>query len=231
VRIHYCQHVPFEPPAAIAEWAADRDHDLTGSHLHAGHDLPDPDVVDVLAVMGGPMGVDDDHAWLATERDLIRGVLDTGGSVFGVCLGAQQLAAALGADVYPNDVTEIGWYSVTATDAASETLFDSLPAEYTPLSWHGDTFDLPDGATLTATSEACRNQAFVARKGRAVGVQFHLEATPGSVADLVAASDQSTGEWIQSAERLRSSGNYHALHDHLGAVLDSVASNVVGPES
>lgn len=224
MRVQYCQHVPFEPPAAIETWATERGHELSGTHLFEGQSFPEPDAIDLLVVMGGPMGVGDDQDWLERERDVIRGVLETGGAVFGVCLGAQQLAAALGADVYPHEVTEIGWYPVKATDAASETVFAELPATYTPLSWHGDTFDVPDGATLTATSEACRNQAFVAAEGRAVGVQFHLEATPDSVAELVAASDLSDGEWVQSPERLLAGGDYAALHDHLGSLLDRLVA-------
>jgi GMP synthase (glutamine-hydrolysing) len=101
----------------------------------------------------------------------------TGMPVLGICLGSQLLAKAAGARVYPNAVKEIGWYSLELTaDAADDPLFARCPPNPTVFQWHGDTFELPPGATHLAQSAACRHQAF--RIGQAAwGLQFHLEVT------------------------------------------------------
>ena len=109
-----------------------------------------------------------------------------------------------------------------ATDAASETVFGVLPETYPVLHWHGDRFAVPEGATLTATSEACRPQAFVGADGRALGLQFHLEATPESVQTLVEATETlPAGEWVQSREQLLADdAPYDQLREALFGLLD-----------
>jgi len=229
MQMQYLQHVPFEGPGALREWASTRGHEFAGTLLFEGDPLPGADAVDLLVVLGGPMGVGDDeaHPWLRTERAVIREVLAAGGQVVGVCLGAQQLAAALGTDVQPHDRSEIGWFPVEATDAAAETCFRVLPAEYPVLHWHGDRFAVPADATLTATSEACQNQAFVGADGRALGLQFHLEATPESVQRLVDATGElPEGAWVQSREQLLDAGApYEQLHENLFALLDAFVAD------
>ncbi len=102
--------------------------------------------------------------------------------VLGICLGAQLIARAAGATVRRNPAKEIGWFGLRFTGAAAnDRLFQGLSDE-TVFHWHGETFDLPDGAELLASSELCRNQAF--RIGEEVyGLQFHLEVTPAMIAD------------------------------------------------
>jgi GMP synthase-like glutamine amidotransferase len=223
VHVHCCQHVPFEGPAGIEAWARERGHDLTRTAFFDGADAPALGDVDALVVLGGPMGVHDDaeYPFLRAERGVIARALDDGIPVLGVCLGAQQLARACGADVYPHDTREIGWFPVKATDAAADSPLAPLGERYTPLHWHGDTFDLPAGADLLATSEACRNQAFLTDDGLGLGLQFHLEATPESVARLVEASSGLGGsEWVQGPKRLRAGGAYELVREGLDAVLD-----------
>ncbi|NUQ65064.1 MAG: type 1 glutamine amidotransferase [Pirellulales bacterium] len=132
-----------------------------------------------LVVLGGPMNVDevDRYPFLVPEVQWIRDALRFEVPVLGICLGAQLLAKALGARVYPNGVKEIGWYHVDLTpDAGADPLFTGLEARQTVFQWHGDTFDLPDRAILLATSPLCRHQAF--RCGpSAWGLQFHVEMT------------------------------------------------------
>ncbi|MFC7133041.1 MULTISPECIES: type 1 glutamine amidotransferase [Salinibaculum] len=226
MRVHYLQHVPFEPPAAIADWAAARGHDLTGTHLYDGAALPAPDDVDLLVVMGGPMGVHDVEAypWLPAERELIRATLDAETPVFGVCLGAQQVAAALGADVASHDRREVGWFPVETTGAAAHSPLAPLVPEFPAFHWHGDAFEIPAGGTLLARTPACRNQAFLAADGLALGLQFHLEATRESVGALVEAvdGDTGTGEYVQSAEELLADdAPFAQLQSGLSAVLDA----------
>ena len=108
--------------------------------------------------------------------------------ILGICLGAQLIARAMGAAVYSNRANEIGWYDLRFTDAAAgDPLFQGLSVE-TVFHWHGETFDLPPGAELLASSDLCRNQAF--RLGdRVYGLQFHLEVTPEMIADWCTQDD------------------------------------------
>ena len=133
-----------------------------------------------LVVLGGPMNVDevDQFPFLATEVNWIRVALVQGVPILGVCLGSQLLAKAAGAKVYANGVKEIGWYELGLTPAAAnDPLFAGVGPQATVFQWHGDTFDLPDGAVHLASSPRCRHQAF--RVGdSAWGLQFHVEMTP-----------------------------------------------------
>ena len=114
---------------------------------------------------------------LAQEVEWIKQALAAGLPTLGICLGAQLLAKALGAKVYPNRVKEIGWYSAELTPHADrDPLFEGGGKQITVFHWHGDTFDLPPGTVRLAESKLCRNQAF--RYGRsAYGLQFHIEMT------------------------------------------------------
>lgn len=138
---------------------------------------PDVEKYDGLIVLGGPMCVDqtDSHPHLLTETAAIRRVIELGRPLFGICLGAQLIATALGAAVHKNPVKEIGWYELNPTTAGSaDPLFRFMRAREQIFQWHGDTFDLPEGAVHLASSPLCRNQAF--RYGdRTYGLQFHLE--------------------------------------------------------
>lgn len=136
-----------------------------------------------LIFLGGPMSVNEDLPYLRRELGLIDEALAAGKPVLGICLGAQLIAKALGARVYRNPVKEIGWAPIRLTEAGHrDPLLGRLRDPEVVLHWHGETFDLPAGATWLAYSEACRHQAF--RYGSNVyGLQFHLEATPEMIAE------------------------------------------------
>ena len=130
-----------------------------------------------LIVLGGSMSANDDLPFIRREIDCIRSAVTSRKPLLGICLGAQLIAKALGAKVYANSKREIGWESVTFTEAAqNDPVFHGLRSEVT-FHWHGETFDLPTGAELLASSAACRHQAF--RFGdRVYGLQFHPEVMP-----------------------------------------------------
>jgi GMP synthase (glutamine-hydrolysing) len=179
------QHVPFEGPGAIAQAIADAGAPLTLLRMDRGDALPPAAALAESAgvvVMGGPMSVHDDLAWLAAERDLLRRAVEAGLPVLGVCLGAQQLAAALGATVFEGPAPECGIGEVHLTTAAlDDPVFGPAPSPLPCVHWHGDTFALPDGAVRLAGNDAYENQAF--RFGdRAYGLQFHVEVTASLVA-------------------------------------------------
>lgn len=158
-----------------------------------GATLPSLDGASGLVFMGGVMSVNDSLPFIDTELQVIRHAAAGGMPVLGICLGSQLIAKALGAGVYRNPVKEIGWFEVHWTEAAREDrLFSGFEGSETFLQWHGDTFDLPDGATHLAWSDRCRHQAF--RVGASVyGLQFHLEATPPIITDWCA-QDAACGE-------------------------------------
>jgi GMP synthase (glutamine-hydrolysing) len=179
------QHVPYEGPGALAPAVRDTGAELMLVRIDLGDRVPSPaDLVDVagLVVMGGPMGVHDELRWLEEERVLLRAAVDAGLPVLGVCLGAQQLAAALGAEVVTGPEPECGVGEVHLTAAAlADPVFGAAPTPLPCVHWHGDTFSLPDGAVRLAGNAAYENQAF--RVGAsAYGLQFHVEVTGSLVA-------------------------------------------------
>jgi GMP synthase-like glutamine amidotransferase len=180
------QHVAHEGPGSIGAVLGDHGVVTTVVRLDRGDPLPDIGSIGGLVVMGGPMCVHDDavHGWLADERALIRETVDAGRPVLGVCLGAQQLAAALGAEVTTGPVAEIGPGQVELTTEGRRD--PVLGPEYHGLSgtsvpcvhWHRDTFGLPDGAVHLAATRTFPHQAF--RWGsRVYGLQFHVEVDDG----------------------------------------------------
>jgi GMP synthase-like glutamine amidotransferase len=185
MRAHYLQHVPFEGLGSIESWLKKSGYAVTNSRLFQPVKLPDVNEIDLLIVMGGPMSVNNegDYSWLVPEKKFIRCAIEAGKSVLGICLGAQLIASALGARVYPNQHKEIGWFPVQAIPSSNKSQF-CFPLSMDVFHWHGETFDLPSGAIHLAKSEACRNQAFQIGNST-IGLQFHLETTPESASELV----------------------------------------------
>ena len=176
VRAVVVQHVPFEGPGLIAPALAAVGADCRVVRVYDGEPLPDAADLDVLVVMGGPMGAfdDDAHPHLARERDLIAEFVRLDKPVLGVCLGAQLLAAALGARVWRGPDPEVGVGTVALTPAglADPVLGPSGPRPPV-VHWHHDTFDLPEHGVRLAGSDRYARQAF--RVGASYGFQFHVE--------------------------------------------------------
>ncbi len=143
----------------------------------SNYSIPKLSNYDGLVILGGPMNVDqiDEHAYLVPEVESIREFIEMDTPVLGICLGSQLIAKALGASVYKNPKKEIGWYDVHVTEEGkNDLLLCTFNDTEKVFQWHGDTFEIPQGAVRLATSPLCINQAF--RYGDKVyGFQFHLE--------------------------------------------------------
>jgi GMP synthase-like glutamine amidotransferase len=171
------RHISFEGPGYLQSFLEARDIPIRVLRIDEGETVPAGfDHVSGLVFMGGPMSVNDDLDWLRAEINLIRAAMGEGLAVLGHCLGGQLIARALGAQVRPNPVREIGWHPVQRldNDAAREWLGgdDALPDCF---HWHGETFEIPEDATPVLGSRFCANQAFVS--GRVMAMQCHIEMT------------------------------------------------------
>jgi GMP synthase-like glutamine amidotransferase len=176
MNVHVLQHVPFEGLGSIEPWLAERGAHIRYTRFFERDRLPNLATVDLLIIMGGPMSANDEAQlpWLMSEKQTIGEAIAKDIPTLGVCLGAQLIASALGARVYPNRVKEIGWFPIQGVHE-SEKAF-RFPLECTVFHWHGETFDLPAGAVRLARSAGCVNQAFQLKEN-VIGLQFHLEMT------------------------------------------------------
>ncbi len=185
MRAHYLQHVPFEGLGSIESWLKTNGCEITSTKLFETAEFPPLKDIDLLVIMGGPMSVNDEdkYPWLLREKKLIYQAIKSDKSVLGICLGAQLIASAMGARVYKNPVKEIGWFPVYGIPASDKSVF-SFPCSLKVFHWHGETFDLPAGATRLAESVVCKNQGFQLGK-KVIALQFHLETTSESARSLV----------------------------------------------
>lgn len=225
-RIHYLQHVPYEGLGAIHTWISENSYTLTQTRFFKNESLPDPDDFDLLIVMGGPMSVNDeqDYDWLIKEKAFIRKSIEKNKSVLGICLGAQLIASAMGAKVYPHPEKEIGWFPLeNARGADHDTPFFLTDKQLTVFHWHGETFDLPKGSLHLYRSHACENQGFLL-KTNVLGLQFHFEATIESVAAMAHHGHEEIaegGKYVQSSAKITAPNNfYQPSHQKLYPILD-----------
>lgn len=229
LRIHSLQHVPFEGLGSIAEWVSLKEHNFTATQFFIDSTLPETAEIDWLIIMGGPMGVYDEekYNWLASEKQLIKKAIEAGKTVIGICLGAQLIAEVLGAKVYPNQYKEIGWFPIQLSEEAIENkLFKGFDKTLTAFHWHGDTFDLPTDATHIASSEACKNQAFLYNE-KVIGLQFHFEMTEPALKKMIENGTEELvpGSFIQTAERILNNRNLIENNKRvLFSLLDILAS-------
>jgi GMP synthase (glutamine-hydrolysing) len=174
-RLLVLQHAGCEPPGVYEDVLRERGIGFERV-IVADEPLPEWTGFAGIVAMGGAMGAYEDEAfpWLAAEKRLIGVAVAAGTPYWGVCLGAQLLAAALGAEVSTGPEPELGVMEVELTAAASgDAVFAGAPERFPTLQWHGDTYALPAGATRLARSERYEQQAFAL--GSAYAVQFHLE--------------------------------------------------------
>lgn len=219
MQVGVLQHIACEPPGVYEDVLLERGAAIHRVELDEGESLPDWRELDAIVAMGGPMSVNDEEElpWLRAEKAWIAEAVRADRPFFGACLGVQLLAASLGGEVSAGPAPEVGLLPVHLTDAAAgDPVFGGLPREFRTLQWHGDTFSLPEGAVLLASSPAYPNQAF--RWGRsAYGVQFHLEL-----------SREMAEEWAgvpayaEALVRVLGPGSETALVDQVAAHADEL---------
>jgi GMP synthase-like glutamine amidotransferase len=211
MKIHLLQHVDFEGPGEIGTWVDMRNHDITIIRMYDGVPLPSVGNTEGLIIMGGPMSVNDtaEFPWLVDEIEYVRDAISRGVRTLGVCLGAQILARACGVRVYKNAEKEIGWFPVFRKGAAHFLFTADIPETMTVFHWHGETFDLPEGACLHYSSEGCGNQCFTIRS--ALALQFHLEMNSAGIVGMIenCGNELTDGTYIQSIDEIKEGFERH----------------------
>jgi len=187
-KVLFIQHGDVDKPGLLADALSAEGVELEIRHPYLGEEIPvDLEGFDALALGGGGQSAYQvaEFPYLEKECELVRKAILADKPVLGLCLGAQLIAKALGADVYRAEQKELGFFPVTmSVSAVSDPLLSAWPSPISPTHWHGDVFDLPAGAECMASSALTQNQAF--RYGRATyAFQFHLEMTPALFQVLV----------------------------------------------
>lgn len=219
-RIQCFQHVSFEGPAFIRDWATDNHLEIT--KMFNQDPLPDPSDYDLLIILGGPMSVNDskEYPWLEEEIEHIRKAISMKKSILGICLGAQLIAKAIGARVYPNKEKEIGWFPIRLTDEGIDSGLLGINPIVPVFHWHGETFDLPEGAIRLASSAACINQAF-RYQDHVVALQFHLEASFDSIESMIqhGIDELIPSNYVDTADQIRAKESIHSTNRLLTGLL------------
>jgi GMP synthase (glutamine-hydrolysing) len=202
LRIHIIQHIEAEKPGLIEKWISINNHTVSFTYVYKNQLLPDLKDFDLLIIMGGSASVYETqkYKWITPELEFINKCVVNGKAVFGICLGSQLIAAALGAKVYKAPFIEIGWHEVKF----NQDIIHGLPEKKDIFQWHGDTFDIPKGAKCFASTEGVPNQAFI-YGDKTIAMQFHLEVSSESI-DLMLehfAEHIIPGKYIQTIDEIK----------------------------
>ena len=203
-RVLIVEHVEAEGPGTLGDFFRDAGVDVRTVQGFKGDPLPD-DIgsFDALVSMGGPMNVYDEgtYPFLREETEFLRRVIEANIPTLGICLGGQLIAKACYAPVIKARHKEVGWTSVSLTNAGSrDILFEGIPGTMDVFQWHEDTFDVPYEGKLLVTAGTCPNQAF--RYRNAYALQFHVEVTRGMLLDWFGGRSV-CGEYLRTFEAIK----------------------------
>jgi GMP synthase-like glutamine amidotransferase len=220
-----CRYAPTEGPGYFATYLTRHRLPWQLVKLDEGDTLPRPGEFAGLAMMGGPMSVNDDLPWIPPMLELARASVSGDVPVIGHCLGGQLLSKALGGRVTRNAVKEIGWGEVRVTDAPAARPWGPA-GTFLSYHWHGETFSIPQGATRIWASDHCDNQAFVI--GKAIGMQCHIEMTDDMIeswcetgaGEIEQALGSSPAVQTPDAMRVDLAARLDALHKVADSVYD-----------
>ncbi|PKL60573.1 MAG: amidotransferase [Methanomicrobiales archaeon HGW-Methanomicrobiales-4] len=189
IRVYSLEHAPYEELVFISQWLDEHRIPHHAVRLFEGDLLPEPTLVDLLLIMGGPMNIYEEEAypWLVEEKAFIREIIDLGRPVLGICLGGQLIASVLGGRVTRSPVPEYGWHTVQKVPHSFPGIFAFLPDMITVFQWHQDTFQIPPGAVHLYSAKTCSNQAFLYRS-HVIGLQFHPEMDESTIRSFLAHS-------------------------------------------
>jgi len=190
VRVLSITHQPDAASGVFGDAVRERGHELDEWLISSDPEPPEPvESYDAVLVFGGAMHVDQEerHGWLREENALLQRFVAEDVPTFGVCLGGQLVAKALGAPVRRMPSPEIGWFDVDLTpEAADDPVFAGLPERFAAFQWHSYHFELPADGFALARNDRCL-QGF--RVGSAWGIQFHPEVTPEDLAEWLRTAD------------------------------------------
>lgn len=226
-KMHILQHVPFEGPGMIETWSKSNHFQITKTEFFQNSwTLPQPEEFDLLVIMGGPMGVNDQtrFPWLGEEKRFIEKAVNNDKKIIGICLGAQLIASVLGARVYKNKHREIGWFNVqTVTGSDYRSWLMGIPQRFSAFHWHGDTFELPAQCHRIFRSDGCEQQGFV-MDTQILGLQFHLEVAEKDIIAILKNSAEdmaAAGPFVQAELQIKNNlARSELLHPILFQLLD-----------
>ena len=236
MKVHFVLHETFEVPGAYLKWAQERGHQVTTTKVYENETLPESvDDIDFLIVMGGPQSPDEDREAFPyydpqAEIQLIQKAIKADRYIVGVCLGAQLLSVAYGAEYEHSPEREIGVFPITLTEAGLKDEYVKVlgPALITG-HWHGDMPGLSEDAVVLATSQGCPRQ-IIRFSSKHYAFQAHLEFDPEAVDLLIAADGESVLEeqsqnltFVQKPEAIRDY-DYREMNAKLYAFLDSLTN-------
>jgi len=211
------RHAPGEGPGYLSEYLRRREIPYTLICVDQGDPIPkDPRGYAGFVFMGGPMSVNDPLPWIPEALGLIRAAQEDGQPILGHCLGGQLISKALGGQVGPNSVPEVGWGQVTAIiNDASRPWLQDLPPVFEVFHWHNDTFTIPKGASHILKSPFCSHQGFVL--GRTLALQCHIEMTPTMIESWIKSpqgQQLKAGASVQTPEAMRADANERLARLH-----------------
>ena len=236
MKVHFVLHETFEVPGAYLKWAQERGHQVTTTKVYENETLPESvDDIDFLIVMGGPQSPDEDREAFPyydpqAEIQLIQKAIKADRYIVGVCLGAQLLSVAYGAEYEHSPEHEIGVFPITLTEAGlKDEHVKVLGPTLITGHWHGDMPGLSEDAVVLATSQGCPRQ-IIRFSSKHYAFQAHLEFDPEAVDLLIAADgeevlDEQSSKltFVQNPQAIRDY-DYREMNAKLYAFLDSLTN-------